>query len=50
MAKIVEFFSMIPWVIIYIESPIIKHTKVVTLFDIDEKKDTFGKRHTPKIA
>lgn len=32
------------------ESPIIRQTNVVTLFDIDEKKLTFVNKHTPNNA
>ena len=50
MAKNVEFFYVIALVIISIESPIIRQTKVVTLSDMDEKKLTFGKRQSPRRA
>jgi hypothetical protein len=49
-AKRIEYFSKIKPVIIYIESPIIKHTKVVTLLASEEKKLTLGKRQMPSKA
>lgn len=45
-----EFFYRIESVIIYIESPIIKHTKVVTLLASEEKKLTLGNRQIPSNA
>ena len=48
--RIIEFFSVMALVIISMESPIIKHTKVVMLFDIDEKKDTLGNKQMPSKA
>lgn len=46
----VDVFYMMAFVIIYIESPIIKHINVVTLFAMELKKLTLGNKHTPSSA
>jgi hypothetical protein len=50
MAIRTEFFYNIAPVIISIESPIIKHTNVVTLSAMEEKKVTLGNKQIPKSA
>lgn len=47
-AKVEEFFYIIADVIIWIESPSIRETNVVTDFAKELKNETLGNRHMPR--